>query len=534
MKKLLVLLLCLVMALPMAAVAESEVPITWSGTISVAPYMFGPYDESKDTVIKTIENTLKEKYGLDVTFEIVFIENANYEEILNTRIAGGTAPDLFQAINLSTMKKYYDQGAIASWDIEFFKENAPHLYEWLNSGTYQGRLANYVDLFWKLACIDGKMVTTPYFFEQASMPSKTLMYRQDWLDNLGVDELPMTLDDFITLMYSFANDDPDGDGEKDTYGLSQTGIRAIFGAYGTSYDSTLWLEDAEGNLYCTDVAPQNKEALELCAKLYADGVLDPEFVTGENNGDYWAINHSFINGQIGVSAHASIDHYRRPEVLGDQGGPVYDDWIAINPDADFTYAPWPAGPDGEYGLTISVPVTVGQNYVYSSACDEDKLAAIFKIHDIFNIDDELTKLAIYGIEDVNYKVEEDGTIVKLTEAAVANEYGVTCLRGLYGPEMPFSDYGVETSFYNNKTIKNRLDFFDQPQCDSYRASKLTESLPSEAEYKSDLSTLRDETFVKIITGALSVDDYDAYVEEWMSMGGEKLTEEANDWWAENK
>lgn len=533
MKKLLVLLLCLVLALPVFASAE-EVPVTWSGTISVAPYLFGPYDESKDKVIKPIEKILKEKYGLDVTFEVVFVENANYSEIINTRISGGTAPDVFQATNLVTMKKYYDQGAIASWDIEFFKENAPHLYEFLNNGGYQGRLADYVDLFWKLSTIDGKMVTTAYFDEQASMPSKTLMYRQDWLDNLGVEELPYTLDDFVDLMYRFAEEDPDGNGIQDTYGLSQTGVRTIFGAYGSSYDSTLWLEDENGNLYCSDIAPQNKEALELCAKLYADKVLDPEFVTGENNGDYWAINHSFINGHIGVSAHASIDHYRRPEVLNDAGGPVYDDWIAINPNADFTYAPWPAGPEGEYGLTISVPVTIGQNYVYSSACDEDKLAAIFQIYDIFNTDDELTMLAVRGIEGEDYTIDADGTVIISSETSSNNEVGIQCLRGLYGPEKVYSEFGMYLDFYGNKTIKNRLDFFDLEQCDSYRASKVTQTLPSEADVSTELSTLRDETFVKFITGERSLDEYDAYVAEWMEMGGEKLTDEANDWWAENK
>ena len=101
------------------------------------------------------------------------------------------------------------------------------------------------------------------------------------------------------------------------------------------------------------MAPGNKAALELLAKMYADGVLDPEFVTGENNGGYWAVNHAFINGVIGASCHASIDHYRRPEVMGDNGGPVAVEWYAINgADAEFVYAPWPAGPDGEYGLEI--------------------------------------------------------------------------------------------------------------------------------------------------------------------------------------
>ena len=51
MKKLLVLVLCLALALPVFGMAEEAAEIKWSGTISVAPYMFGPYDETKDVAV---------------------------------------------------------------------------------------------------------------------------------------------------------------------------------------------------------------------------------------------------------------------------------------------------------------------------------------------------------------------------------------------------------------------------------------------------------------------------------------------------
>ena len=52
--------------------------------------------------------------------------------------------------------------------------------------------------------------------------------------------------------------------------------------------------------------PHNKEALALVKQLYDDGVLDPEFITGENQGGYWAISHSFVNGRIGVTHSATL------------------------------------------------------------------------------------------------------------------------------------------------------------------------------------------------------------------------------------
>lgn len=528
MKKLLVLVLCLALALPIFGVAEGD--IKWSGTISVAPYMFGPFDETQDVVVNWCEDYIEEKYGYDVNFEIVFVENANYREIINTRIAGGTAPDIFQTGGDVVLDKYYEQGAIASWDVEFFKENAPDLYEFFNKGCYQGRLAEHVPLFWDMATADdGKMNNIPYFDEQAIMPAKTLMYRQDWLDALGVTELPKTVDEFVALMYRFANEDPDGNGVKDTYGCSKSAIQALFGAYGSSYDAQLWLDDGEGNLINTDVMPENKAVLEICAKMYADGVLDPEFVKGENNGGYWAVNHAFINGIIGASAHASIDHYRFPEVCNDNGGPVWVEWAAINPDTTVVYAPWPAGPEGHYGLNIGKAASTASGHVLNASLNDDpeKLAAIFQIMNLFTIDDELLARATWGEKDVHYKVNEDGSHTALVETAGGNTVGIRCLRGIYGAEKGYSEYSNFLEFYANPTILNRLNFFENEQCDMYLSTAITAVLPSQGEYLAELKTLREETFSNIITGIASVDSYDDYVQEWMDMGGDILTEEAN-------
>ncbi len=81
---------------------------------------------------------------------------------------------------------------------------------------------------------------------------------------------------------------------------------------------------------------------------------------------------------------------------------------------------------------------------------------------------------------------------------------------------------------------NRLDFFENPQCDMYRKNIVTGLLPSASEYNSELDTLRNETFVAIITGTQPLESYENYVQEWMDRGGDILTEEANEWYAANK
>ena len=79
--------------------------------ISVASYMFGPVDNDNDVITPLVEQMLREKHGIDVDIEVVYIEQANYGEILNTRLAGGTAPDVFLAQSATMLDSYYDQAS---------------------------------------------------------------------------------------------------------------------------------------------------------------------------------------------------------------------------------------------------------------------------------------------------------------------------------------------------------------------------------------------------------------------------------------
>ena len=98
----LVLAAMMVVGLAPAAVAEDE-PVK----ISVAGYMFGPVDHDKDVITPAVEKMLKEKHGINVDIEVVYIENANYTEILNPRLNDlATAPDVFLASSTTMLNTY--------------------------------------------------------------------------------------------------------------------------------------------------------------------------------------------------------------------------------------------------------------------------------------------------------------------------------------------------------------------------------------------------------------------------------------------
>ena len=45
-----------------------------------------------------------------------------------------------------------------------------------------------------------------------------------------------------------------------------------------------------------------------------------------------------------------------------------------------------------------------------------------------------------------------------------------------------------------------------------------------------LEGLEAETFINVINGQEPLDRFDSFVEEWRSGGGDRITDEVNEWW----
>ncbi|MCK4516293.1 MAG: extracellular solute-binding protein, partial [Spirochaetaceae bacterium] len=100
---------------------------------------------------------------------------------------------------------------------------------------------------------DGEIYGVFNKFEQGTLA----IVRGDWLDKLGLSE-PQTLDEYYDVLYAFTYDDPDGNGQDDTYGLgigyTLYDTVGVFGAYGLKRG---WVYDESGELYspyATDAA----------------------------------------------------------------------------------------------------------------------------------------------------------------------------------------------------------------------------------------------------------------------------------------
>ena len=166
--------------------------------ISIMTTFFGAEPPGPDNVIvKEIEKRTNTKLN------ITWVSPNSYNEKVNVTLASGDMPDLTLigdnfAPNVRTMA---EQGAF--WELESYIKDYPNLSEypkesWDNSRYQDGKIYGIP----RVRGLDGGMVSV----------------RKDWLDKLKL-PVPKTTEDLYNVMKAFTNDDPDGNGKKDTVGL---------------------------------------------------------------------------------------------------------------------------------------------------------------------------------------------------------------------------------------------------------------------------------------------------------------------------
>jgi len=123
--------------------------------------------------------------------------------------------------------------------------------------------------------------------------SRMLTVRQDWLDQLGL-EAPTTLDEIYNVMVAFRDQDPAGNGEGVTLGLSTAGAYDIqpFMSSAGIMPGYVEVDGARTIPYATDAAVP---VLEWLANLYAEGLYAPNFAT-DTTAD---MRNLFLTNQVG-------------------------------------------------------------------------------------------------------------------------------------------------------------------------------------------------------------------------------------------
>ncbi|MFK7693976.1 hypothetical protein [Paenibacillus sp. HJGM_3] len=173
--------------------------------LSLKWFVFAPANANLPSADKDfVKKAIEEKFNVDLKIEYMpYGADANNK--LNVMLTSGDIPDMFLADGAAS-QKYAVDGLLADQSTFVTPTTMPNYFKWIS----QDVLNNY-----QLQGI--KHARSPIPFPKMTYGS--FYVRKDWLDKLNL-QAPKSYDELLNVMRAFTNNDPDGNGKKDTYGFS--------------------------------------------------------------------------------------------------------------------------------------------------------------------------------------------------------------------------------------------------------------------------------------------------------------------------
>lgn len=495
-----------------APIEGKKYKITWAGLAAATVNQDG-------YMIKKLEDL----FNVDIDF--VNIDISQWDDLLNLKFSSGDIPDVFYVRSVDRLSSYHDQKLLFEIPEEAITKYAPDLDK-----RYKADVPNVYDY----TKINGKIYAIPALWSPYSI-RQPLVWRTDWLNNVGITKIPETLQEFEDAFIKFVNNDPDKNGKKDTYALSTSGFAPIFGAYGTmcfpfdtnpDRNTRAFWKEKDGKLVYGGILPEAKEALATLTKWFKMGLIHPEFAKGENKGSYWAVSTDFINGKIGYTAHANSYHWTDEDGWNVNSNLV--EMAKIFPDKKFKvdFGMPPIGPNGDRGMS-QFHIVYGEDYGISTNIEKepDKLGKIFQIMNWFFQTPENGVEGMFGKEGVHFDWTDE------------NGFKVPKFKAEYLDPAKYDAEALTTIFLSVDSVLGKLiyskafDFNQKHGMMQYGVEDaLFVPLPSMGKYKNELEKMMDEAYMGILTGKKPIDYFDEFIKDWENAGGNKLTEEANNWY----
>ncbi|MFD0679769.1 MULTISPECIES: extracellular solute-binding protein [unclassified Paenibacillus] len=418
-----------------------------------------------------IKQELDKALGTDINLT-VYASQDDYKNQLNVRMASANFPDLF-AVDRQQLKQFTDQGLL------------------LDLTTYMDKLKPVKDFIGEDSLKKGTMNGKVYAIAKSpQIPYDTYFIRKDWLDKLGM-KVPATTDELLEVAKAFADKDPDGNGKKDTFGITGGKLGAfytIFGAYGVGFDAgypSLYVRD--NKLVNALFDPGMKDALAFIKKLTDSGAVDPELLA----------NSGLQHQQKAIKGQAGIIYIDWPNMTKEQ----FDEQIkAVNPKAEWIQVDAVKGPGG---LKFASAWDIGKTpalYAIPKALEKnpEKLQKVFELLNYVSGKDG-SPLVQYGVKGKHYNL--DGNKVIPTDL-MGKEGGYFWLYQFTGrPEMEYLQvkFAKQTPFIEFANKQPRIQalngFVDYPN--GYNAADATRYI--------------EEELAKFIYGKRPLSEYDSFL-----------------------
>lgn len=457
------------------------------------------------------ETTLEERFNVEI--QPLFYEENKYQDKKVMLMAGGEIPDLIYELDPLHVFNDVDQDFIVEVPYDTIKQYAPQYYAYLNE---------YAPAAWIYSRYEDTNWGVPNY-NHSHMLSKNTVYRKDWLDKFNL-EVPETLDEMHDALYQFANGDPDGNGKKDTYGISvgsthyQSYFTEIFGAYGClPFD---W-QEVDGQIVYGGLTDECKEALQTLATWYSEGIIHPDFMLGQSDND--KIN----SGVLGYTVTTGFFDENDPNAL-------INTVKKNNPNAELTIGFLPTGPEGKSGARAwgraAHVVSFGNTEGHGA-----KVPRMLKMFEEIFTDKELYQTLKLGKEGETWEpapadTTKANSYVMLPGYETSDEMRLACLNGDYATPDMFTPVATDYDTYFNSKSEAWKAWATEWTDEKYALTDYffkVDVVPSSTDYIIDLRTNQMALMSEIIQGIKPIDAYSEFEQEWENGGGKVMTEEAN-------
>ena len=368
--------------------------------------------------------------------------------------------------------------------------------------------------------VDGKLIALP---RTRVVGRYGLCYRQDWAEALGV-ELGenATPDDVYNMLVAMKNGNDKHEGFCD-YPMEMTSYTGPFDIIQTWFGVGNGWAEVDGQLVPVWMQDEYFEALEYIKKLYDEKLMPQDWPSIPTDG--WSDGSK--KGENGVYI----------DVL-DSGKRIWNYFVAED-----TFTPSVVNPDEParevlYGAVNGHTLaTAGYNGFYTlsaSTCDTpEKIEAALTVLDKLN-DPEMLTLTQYGLEGINYELDEEGRIVKLDAEDTdlsSNYQGLNQLL-CFLPSTEATTLPTvltERDEAQNEAYEAALPYAVIDPALSYKVNS-----PAYAENGADLDSQATALRTQYVCGAISLDDLKAGFDEIRARGYDQIIAEVNEQYAANK
>ena len=449
-----------------------------------------------------------------------------YTDSVTMVIAQNDLPDVMIVEDLDELQYLVDNDMIA---------DLTDSYNNCMSDTIKNIYGSYGRDILDVVTFGGKIMAIPE--TNISDGPNLIWLRKDWMDALGL-SAPRTLSDVEEIIRQFKEKDPGHNGAGNTVGLvcdtslcggcgysSEYTLDIIFAAYGAFPKQ--WIYDEDGNVVYGSVQPEAKEALAHIHELYKEGILDQDFLMrtssnlielivdgqcGSFFGPWWAPNNPLMQ-----AVEQNKDAEWQPYLIATEKSGLTS-YHTQNPSGKYIVV----RKGYEYQEIACKIVSVLFDYLRYNDRDNQEIVDYYKE----NVDPTARPFAInvdynnalqicYG--ELNHVFAGDKSADDLN--VLEYSYYEACESYLKDAENASAeDWAAYTSRITACKILN-----------DGRTNKVESLYFGETETMVtdwwSLENLESDTYLKIVTGESSLDEFDRFVENWYQNGGETITKE---------